>query len=416
VPAAPTQTSVGDEDDIWTSTPATPAGTAGHGEEHWDEDVWDDHDDHDDWDDHDEDHHDYVDLPGSGSVPKRAAVTGVLVLLVAVVIGGAWVWYNRQVDPPGGPGERVSIDVPAGVSVSGIGSILEDEGVISNATIFNWWAGRKGAGPFKAGAYEMRLNSDFGLALRTLEAGPTEPLMAEPTETISIPEGLTVSRILTRVGETVPGATADELRAELDAGSVATSLRPSDQVSYEGLLFPATYELTDGLTGLGLLEQMATEKEERLERLGVDAARARIMEEWGLDLTDYDLLKVASMVQAEAGNVEEAPQIATVIYNRLAEGMPLGIDAVDRYGAELAGTEVVFNDSSLPYNTRRRQGLPPTPISAPGEFAIQAALQPASGPWMYYVLESERAHVFVVTDSEFQQAKRNCIERDLGCG
>ena len=120
--------------------------------------------------------------------------------------------------------------------------------------------------------------------------------------------------------------------------------------------------------------------------------------------------------QAEAGNVEEAPQIATVIYNRLSQGMPLGIDAVDRYGAELAGTSVVFNDASLPYNTRRRAGLPPTPISAPGDFAIAAALQPASGPWMYYVLESERQHVFVVTDSEFQAAKRACIERNLGCG
>ncbi|HRA35849.1 MAG TPA: endolytic transglycosylase MltG, partial [Acidimicrobiales bacterium] len=142
----------------------------------------------------------------------------------------------------------------------------------------------------------------------------------------------------------------------------------------------------------------------------------RLAEQWGLELTDYDFLKVASMVQAEAGNVEEAPQIATVIYNRLAQGMPLGIDAVDRYGAELAGTEVDFTDGDLPYNTRRRPGLPPTPIAAPGEFALEAALVPADGDWLYYVLQEERSHVFVVTNAEFLEAKRICRERDLGCG
>ena len=135
-----------------------------------------------------------------------------------------------------------------------------------------------------------------------------------------------------------------------------------------------------------------------------------------LELTDYDLVKVASMVQAEAGTVDEAPQIATVIYNRLAQGMPLGIDAVDRYGAALAGTDVDYDDGALPYNTRRRRGLPPTPIAAPGEFALEAALRPAEGAWLYYVLQEERSHVFVVTNAEFLEAKRICRERNLGCG
>src|SRR5690606_2763055 len=224
--------------------------------------------------------HDYVDLPGSGSVPKWAAVVGVLVLLVALVVGGGWVWYNRQIDPPGGPGERVSIDVPSGASVKRIGSILEDEGVISNATIFTWWMRSKDGVGYQAGGDGLRKNSGFDLMYRTVETGRTEPLHAAPVETLSIPEGLTVSRIVTRIAEGVPGATADELLAELDAGTVTTSLRPSDQLSYEGLLFPATYELTDGLTGVALLQQLATEMEERLDRLGVDAARSRISQEW----------------------------------------------------------------------------------------------------------------------------------------
>ena len=377
-----------------------------------DDDLWsyDDHE-HDDWDDED-----YVDLPGTGSASKWVVVIAAMVLLVVLVVGGGWVWYNRQVDPPGSPGMTVSIEVPAGATVSGIGSILDDKGVISNARVFNFYAGRKGAGPFKAGTYEMQLNSDFDLALRTLAAGPDKPLLAEAPDTVSIPEGLTIQRVLDRLAERVPGATVEEMRAALDSGSVVTSLRPTDQPSYEGLLFPATYDVTDGATGVALLSEMAAEMEARLVSLGADEALARLSSEWGLELTYYDLLKVASMIQAEAGNVEEAPQIATVIYNRLAAGMALGIDAVDRYGAELAGVAVDYNDSQAAYNTRRKVGLPPTPIGAPGEFAINAALNPAVGDWLYYVLQEQRSHVFVTTNAEFLEAKRICREKDLGCG
>lgn len=398
--------------------PLSGAGGADHEHDDHDEhDEHDDHDDHDIWDDEawDDDHDDDHGWHPAGRRRLFVAL-GAVALVLCLLAGVTWVWYGRQVNPPGGPGERVAVEVPTGVSVRGIGAILEDRGVISNASVFNFYAGRRGAGPFQAGVYELRQNSDFDLVLDTLAAGPSEPVLAEPADTVSIPEGLTVGRILDRLVEGVADTDRTELQAALDAGEIESSLRPADQPSYEGLLFPATYEVGEGVTGLTLLQDMAIEMEDRLERLDVDAARARLAEQWGLELTDYDFLKVASMVQAEAGNVEEAPQIATVIYNRLAQGMPLGIDAVDRYGAELAGTEVDFTDGDLPYNTRRRPGLPPTPIAAPGEFALEAALVPADGDWLYYVLQEERSHVFVVTNAEFLEAKRICRERDLGCG
>lgn len=385
------------------------------GHDHWDGD----HDDHDDWDDdHDDwDHEDDHGWRDRGGRRRRLLlIVGAVAVAVCVLLGATWVWYQRQIDPPGGPGERVTVEVPPGVSVRGIGAILEDQGVIANASVFNFYAGRQGAGPFQAGVYELRRNSDVDLVLETLEAGPVEPVLAEAADTVSIPEGLTVARILDRLVEEVAGTDRAELDDALATGEIQTSFRPADQPSYEGLLFPATYEVVDGATGRTLLQDMATEMEVRLDRLDVAGARTRIAEQWGLDLTDYDLLKVASMVQAEAGNVDEAPQIATVIYNRLAQGMPLGIDAVDRYGAALAGTDVDYDDGDLPYNTRRRRGLPPTPIAAPGEFALEAALRPAEGDWLYYVLAEERSHVFVVTNAEFLEAKRTCRERNLGCG
>lgn len=416
-PAAPPRRPDADEPAAHHDGTRWDHGHDGHdGDADWDHADWDDDDlDHDDLDQDDLDHDDHG--WGSGPGRRRLALGALAVLVVlAVVTGITWVWYGRQVNPPGGPGDRVSVEVPTGVSVRGIGAILEDRGVITNASAFNFYAGRRGAGPFQAGVYELRLNSGFDLVLDALAAGPAEPVLAEPADTVSIPEGFTVRRILDRLVEGVPGTERAQLQAALDGGEITSALRPADQPSYEGLLFPATYELGEGVTGSSLLQEMATEMEVRLERLDVAAARTLLAERWGLDLTDYDLLKVASMVQAEAGNAEEAPRIATVIYNRLAQGMPLGIDAVDRYGADLAGTDVDFTNGDLPFNTRRRPGLPPTPIAAPGEFALEAALVPAEGEWLYYVLQEERSHVFVVTNAEFLEAKRICQERGLGCG
>jgi UPF0755 protein len=390
-------------DDLWVD--GTDPAAGGPLQDH---DLDPDHDD--DWDDDD-----YVDLPGEGSVPKWVAVGTVLVLVVALVVGGAWVWYRRQVDPPGSPGKIVRIEVPSGASTSGIGSILEDEGVISNATVFGFYTGRKNIGGFKAGVYELRENSDFDLVLRTMAKGPVEPLQPKVTK-LSVPEGLTVDQIVDRIAEQVPRAKAETLRDALAAGDISSSLRPDGQSSYEGLLFPATYDLDPDTTGPAILDKLAVEMEDRVDNLDAEAAKARIAERWQIELSTYDLLKVASMVQAEAGNPEEAAKIATVIYNRLSKRMPLGIDAVDRYGAKLAGVEVDFTDGSAPYNTRRKAGLPPTPIAAPGDFALQAAFEPADGPWLYYVLEETRKHVFVTTDAEFLEAKRICKERNLGCG
>ncbi len=377
-----------------------------------------DHHDHDDeaepWIDDDSEHWDDDD-----DRPGRSRIVVALVSIavgVALVVGLVWIWYGRQVNPPGPPGAVVNIEVPTGVSVRGIGAILEDKGIISNASVFNFYAGRRGAGPFQAGTYELRANSDFDSVLDALAAGPARPAQAQPVARLSIPEGYTVSRILDRLVESVPGTDRAGLEEALRSGAITSSLRPADQPSFEGLLFPATYEVGPQADAVSLLGDMATEMEVRLDRLGIASARESINSRWGLDLSDYDLLKVASMIQAEAGNPDEAPKIATVIYNRLSRGIPLGIDAVDRYGAELAGTEVDFTDGELPFNTRRRQGLPPTPISAPGEFALEAALVPADGPWLYYVLEAPRSHVFVVTDEEFLAAKRRCRELGLGCG
>ncbi len=367
-----------------------------------------------------DDGYEYEDLPAEGSLPRWLVVLIAFALLVAAVVGGAWWWYDRQIDPPGSPGDAVSVEIPRGSSTSGIGSILESQGVIPNAFVFNIYAGRQDAGPFEAGVYRLRRNSDLDLVLDTMAKGPTGAAASTEVVRVSIPEGLTVDQLLARVGEQVGRFDPERLRAAVDEGAVPTSLRPDDQKSYEGLLFPATYEVGGSTTEADFLGQLSDEMQTRVAGLDPDAAKARIRERYGIDLSTYDLLIVASLVQAEAGNVDEAPKIATVIYNRLAEdstAWTLGIDASDAYGAEQAGVDLpTYQQGDGAYNTRRVKGLPPTPIAAPGDFALDAAFDPAKGDWMYYVLTEPRVHTFAVTDAEFQAAKSICVQKDLGCG
>ena len=136
------------------------------------------------------------------------------------------------------------------------------------------------------------------------------------------------------------------------------------------------------------------------------------------------MIVVASLIQEEYGITEEMGKIARVIYNRLDIGEPLGIDATSRYEAVLAGrdrNDVDF-ESDSPYNTRRNAGLPPTPIAAPGRAAIEAALNPEDGPWIFYVRDPDASrtppggHFFTESSREFSQVKEECEAAGLGCG
>ncbi|WP_421120216.1 endolytic transglycosylase MltG [Aquihabitans daechungensis] len=356
----------------------------------------------------------YFDLPHESRIPRWIVALLVVGLVVGVVVGGTMWWYGNQVDPPGGPGEPVQVQIPEGSTTSDVGSILDDEGVISSATIFNFWVGGQDLTAVQAGTYAFRENSSFDDAVEVLNAGPGKPLAADTTK-VSIPEGYTVAQIVARINEKVPRLTVEDLNAALDEGKVPTALKPEGSTSYEGLLFPATYEVGKDEDAVEVLTAMAQEMETRVAAMGIDEAATAISQSWGIEVDAYDLLTTASLVQEEAGSPEEAPKVATVIYNRLAEDMPLGIDATSKYLAEIEGGEPDY-ESSSPYNTRTQTGLPPTPIAAPGEYALDAALHPAEGPWLYYVLTDPGVHTFVETYQEFLDAKQQCIAKDLGCG
>lgn len=347
-------------------------------------------------------------------MPRWLVALIVVVLVVGGVVGGTMWWYHNQVDPPGGPGEQVQVQIPEGATTSKVGSILDDEGVISSATVFGFYVGGKDLTAVQSGTYTFRKNSSFDDAIAVLNGGPKTPTSATTTK-VNVPEGYRVDQIVERIHEKVPRLTVEELDAALDQGEVPTALKPEGTTSYEGLLFPATYEVGDDETAVDVLTAMAQEMETRTAGMDIDGAASAISQTYGLELTPYDLLTVASLVQEEAGSPEEAPKVATVIYNRLRDDMPLGIDATSRYLADLEGGEPDY-ESESPYNTRTQTGLPPTPIASPGEYALNAALHPAEGDWIYYVLTDPGVHTFTASYQEFLDGKQTCIAKDLGCG
>jgi UPF0755 protein len=219
---------------------------------------------------------------------------------------------------------------------------------------------------------------------------------------IVFPEGFTRANMAARVNavakiaENERGKTPrlDE-RAYLAATSGERLMRGFGRHPLEGFLFPATYQFTERTTAAQLVRAQLVAFKKKWRSVNLRYARSK-------NLTPYDVLTIASMIEKEAVAPEERPKIARVIYNRLHAHMPLGIDATVRYGFNVPGTEPLLesqlNDASNPYNTRKRRGLTPTPIANPGLPSIQAAAHPVAGDWLYFVRKPDKVHHFF-TDS-----------------
>jgi UPF0755 protein len=133
-------------------------------------------------------------------------------------------------------------------------------------------------------------------------------------------------------------------------------------------------------------------------------------------ITPYEVVIVASLIEKETSRPEERPMIARVIYNRLARGMTLGIDASVLYAIGEQKDQITRRDLEIdsPYNTRKFPGLPPTPISAPGRASLEAALNPVDGPWLYYVIaDTDGRHFFTDDYEEFLDASDEARSKGL---
>lgn len=347
-------------------------------------------------------------------------VVAVIAILVAGAVG--W-WYLGKINPEGAPGDVQSFTVNESDDLASVSERLVEDGLISDAGVFEWYVEREGGLELIPGYYEIRPNDHMGNVLGRLRTPPGQTYTK-----VTFPEGFTVDRMAERLETSVERLTAAQFLAAATDGTLRSSWQPPGVNSLEGMLFPDTYQVSNAESEAQVIERMIA----LMERVGEQ--EDIVNKSASLGRTPYEMMIIASMIEREARVPEDRAKISRVIHNRLGlsaldptNPIPLQIDATVLYGRDLAGIDPDLPFSELrqidtPYNTYLRTGLPPTPIANPGRASIEAALNPAPNPpagdpicaelanptqcyYLYYVLADENgAHVFA---SEVWQHERN---------
>lgn len=349
-----------------------------------------------------------VTRPDAGE--RHSTRARVMAAVVLVVLVGIPALAFRQfllvpaTDVP--PGRPVTVEVPAGAGTTQIADLLAASGVIDNATMFRLRARVLGIdGTLKSGAYEFETGMSYEAVEARLVAGP--PLAYT---TVTIPEGFTAEQIGARL-ERDAGIPADEFVALALGGADRFAgehpyLGDAYAGSLEGYLFPKTYRIVDGATAAEVIELM-------LDQFDREFASIERSDPPASTLSTGEFVTLASMIEREARLAEERPLVASVIYNRLAAGMRLQVDATIEYVIKADRPRLLERDLAVesPYNTYRNAGLPPGPIASPGLASLRAAAVPSDTDYLYYVLTgTDGSHTFTVTYEEFLQAKERSRE------
>jgi uncharacterized YceG family protein len=349
--------------------------------------------------------------PASGGGARRRRRIALVVAVAGGVLAVSAAWFAISLFQPlhGNDAARVAVVIPRGAGVSQAAGILARGGVISSAFFFKLRAKLDGATGIKPGRYLLPTDASYAFVLAALVAGPPPP----PTIFVTITEGRTreaVDRLLH--GSSLRGS-------YLAATRSSPVLRPQrygaprSVHTLEGFLFPATYKVPAGAPVSVLVAKQLRTFRQRFA--GIDLRYAR-----GHHLSPYDVLIIASMIEREAALDRERPLVAAVIYNRLRQGITLGIDATIRYAIGNFTSPLTVSELAIdsPYNTRTHQGLPPTPIGNPGLKSIAAAAHPAAVGYLYYVVKPGACneHAFSSTADQFarDQARYNAARAAHG--
>lgn len=330
----------------------------------------------------------------AGGLIAVIVLLGIGAQLLASAVSGEW-----AVDIE--PGVAVTVEVDGGSSAGRIAAAMEDAGVVKASDLQEVISERGVSSQLRAGTYHLETLMSPESVVERLLAGPDEAT----GQSVIVYEGHDIRRILEGLAEQT-GIPVAEFEAALTSGVVTSSFLPTelpdgvDEVTrWEGLLYPARYEVADGANAAAILAAMAVEMERRFA--AVDRSRLS-----SLGVSPYEALVVASLIQREAGTEEDRPLIASVIYNRLEQGIPLQIDATVVYALGESPGRVLAEHLEIesPWNTYRISGLPPTPIGTAQIESITAAADPSDTEYLYYVLVSaDGDHGFSTTYEEHKE-------------
>ena len=296
-------------------------------------------------------------------------------------------------------GIEVTVQVPNGASARSIAASMEEAGVVQARDLSRFVEEQGVASQLKPGTYHLETGMRPEDVAARLVAGPDVF-----NQSVIVLEGVTVAFAIESLAEQT-GKPVEDFAVALREGWVTSALLPAEApedvdelARWEGLLYPARYEIGEDTQPRQILQMMA---DETVHRVGdVDPSR---FEELGV--STYEVLIVASLIQREAGVQEDRPLISSVIYNRLDQGIPLQIDATVVYARGGSPGRVLAEDLEIdsPWNTYLIAGLPPTPISTVQMESVLAAANPATTDFLFYVLAAEDGrHGFSETYEEHQ--------------
>jgi UPF0755 protein len=328
--------------------------------------------------------------------------------VLVVVVGGVIAWgasrYAGCKRPPAATGETVAFEVPEGMTGQAVVTALHEQGLVScDGFVGNLLLRGTGkANEIRAGSYELTVGMNLDEIMSVLTTKPEKV----PTVRLTIPEGLRIAstypgeRSISSVVQEQLGIPAKRFVAAADSGEWSLPpYLPKGTPTTEGFLFPETYQLVKkDLDADAVVRRL-------LEQFDTEAADLPWENAKELGLTPHEVVVLASMIERETAVAKERPLVAGVIYNRLRDGMTLGIDATLLYDDPTPDGQLTTPDleTDSPYNTRINAGLPPTPIASPGRASLLAALEPATTEFLYYVLcppDGDRVHRFARTYDE----------------
>lgn len=332
---------------------------------------------------------------------KGVVATLFAVVIVIGVLGGVgylgFNWVRDIVVPKdftgSGSGEVV-VEIKDGATASDVAQELEEQGVVASARAFVNAIGAAGkSSSLQPGEYTLRKGMSAESAVTLLD--PKNRQLSK----LTIREGLRLSKIFTELS-TATGRPVEEFK---QAAKDDIGLPSYAKKRLEGFAFPATYEISPKLTAAEILTKMVDRFNETAQRIDLEGQAAK------LGRTPREIITIASIVQAESGSQADMPKVARVIYNRLNRNpqMKLEMDSTVMYGLGKYGIAATFADlkSNSVYNTYTRLGIPPGPIDNPGDHAIEAALNPAEGNWIWFVTTDPKKGITKFTDTESEFIK-----------
>lgn len=339
-------------------------------------------------------------------------VAAILAIVVVLVLGfGVSAFLKGCVGEPVDGGavvvqENMQATIPAGSTANDIADALEDAGLVPSAKDFMKRAKALDVDDkFQAGTYSFTAGMTLDDVINALATGDLGGI------SLTVPEGYTVDQVAELVDEATDGSISTK---EFKSAAKASKFEDDFEFvadayddSLEGFLFPKTYRIAEGDDAETLIRAMLNQYAAELQSLDMSAVK-KLEKADGSSFSKYEVLIIASLIEREAQLDEERPKVASVIYNRLADDMPLQIDATTAY---LYGSDFTVDQlhEEGPYNTYDQTGLPAGPICSPGVASLEAAANPEKTEYLYYVTKGDKsgAHNFSKTYEEHQKNVEN---------